>query len=481
MVGAEFGRRESGSRERPRGRRRRTVERRGEEASARLVDTIATSRCRQSPGRAAATAKEFSLKDTRRVELPNGLVLLLWENHRLPIVVAAAHVSQVALREPKDKAGLAALMGSLLDEGTTQHTDQEIAEAIENVGGSLALSSAGGTVKTLAHNRSLGLQLLLECLSKPIFPKESFNREQEHQLASIDDAQKQPLSRATIAFRKAAYGEHPFGYPSLGTHDIVAKLTRADCQKFHDELFVPNNMVIAVTGDFNSDETVAEIERLTADWKRSPLPEFTPPKIEKPKQFTETILSMPDAVQLQFMMGHVGVRRGNPDYYKLMVMDYVLGTGPGFTDRLSSRLRDREGLAYTVTANISSTSTEEPGLFTCYIGTEPKNLSKVKAMFLEELNRIRKDPPKESEVEDVKQYLLGQLPFEFTTNEQVAGRLLSIERYQLGFNYLADLRRKISAVTTNDVLEVARKYIDPEHMVLIVAGAVDEKGEPLPK
>src|SRR5437764_5254102 len=105
---------------------------------------------------------------------------------------------------------------------------------------------------------------------------------------------------------------------------------------------------------------------------------------------------MPEAEKLQFLMGHPGVRRKNPDYYKLMVMDYVLGTGPGFTDRLSSRLRDREGLAYTVTANISSSATEEPGLFTCYIGTNPGNLARVKKEFLAEVNRIPTAPaPKE--------------------------------------------------------------------------------------
>jgi zinc protease len=429
---------------------------------------------------AGAPSKEFSLKDTKRVELPNGMILLLWENHRLPIVVSSVHVGQVALREPKEQAGLAALMGGLLDEGTTKHSDQEIAELIENVGGSLALSSAGGTVKTLAQDRSLGLRLLLECLHDANFPNDAFEREKTHQLASIDDAQKQPMERATIAFRKAAYGKHPFGYPSLGTHTTVSKLTPADCRKFYKELFVPNNMVMAVTGDFNSDEVIAEIKKLTADWEKAPLADFTPPDVDKPKEFTEQIITMPDAVQLQFMMGHVGVRRSNPDYYKLMVMDYVLGTSPGFTDRLSSRLRDREGLAYTVTANITSSATEEPGLLTCYIGTDPGNLAKVKREFLEELNRIRTAPaPKDSEVSDAKQYLIGQIPFEYTTNEQVCGRLLSIERYQLGFDYLNTFKQKISAVTPADVMAVARKYVDPEHMVLVVAGAVDATGKAL--
>jgi zinc protease len=455
-------------REPRRGAMRLSLSRRDDSASA-------------TAGAGASPPAEFSLEDTKRFVLPNGLVLLLWENHRLPIVVASAHVSQVALREPAEQAGLAALMGGLLDEGTTKHTGPEIAELIENVGGSLSLSSSGGTVKVLAGDRQLGLKLLIECLKEPSFPTEAFNREREHQLAAIDEAQREPLQRATIRFRKELYGKHPFALPSLGTQPIVSKLTPADCRAFHDRLFVPNNVMLVIAGDFKSDEVLDEVTKLTSTWKSSPLSDFKPPEVEKPKDFVEEIISMPEAEQLQFLMGHPGIRRDNPDYYKLLVMDYVLGTGPGFTDRLSSRLRDREGLAYTVTANICSSASEEPGLFTCYIGTEAKNLDRVKQMFLEELKRIRTEPPKPEEVEDVKKYLLGQLPFEFTTNEQVAGRLLGVERYHLGFNYLADFRRAISAVTPQDVLDVAKKHIDPDHMVLIVAGAVDENGKVLSK
>src|SRR5207249_11244038 len=119
--------------------------------------------------------------------------------------------------------------------------------------------------------------------------------------------------------------------------------------------------------------------------------------LAKPDKFTQKILTMRQAVQLHFHMVEPGSRRANPDYYKLLVMDYVLGTGPGFTDRLSARLRDREGLAYTVTANITNSSGEEPGLFTCYIGTDPENFARVKKEFLEELERIRESLPKPEE------------------------------------------------------------------------------------
>ena len=246
-------------------------------------------------------------------------------------------------------------------------------------------------------------------------------------------------------------------------------------------MFVPNNMQLAIAGDINPDEIVEEVKKLTAEWKKGELPELSLPKLEPQTEFVQKFITMPDSVQLQFFMGHLGIRRENPDYYKLLVMDFILGTGPGFTDRLSSRLRDREGLAYTVTANISSSAGEEPGVFTCYIGTEAKNFAKVKEQFIEELNRIRSEAPKPDEVSDVQKYLLGQLPFEFTTNAQIAGRLLTVERYHLGFDYLADFRRNVAAVTPADILEMAKKHLDPEHMVLVAAGAIDDHGKPLTK
>ena len=166
----------------------------------------------------------------------------------------------------------------------------------------------------------------------------------------------------------------------------MSKLTPADCAAFHRKVFVPNNAIVALVGDFDSKTVIAELKRLTAGWKKTDLKHPELPPIEKPKAFTQKILTMPEASQLNVYLGQVGVRRTNPDYYKLLVMDYILGTGSGFTDRLSSRLRDREGLAYTVSASITSTAGDEPGLFMCYIGTFKQHFATVKKMFLEELN-----------------------------------------------------------------------------------------------
>jgi zinc protease len=423
----------------------------------------------------------FSLKDARRVELPNGLVLLLYENHRLPLFVAEALVRRVQLHEPEGKAGVATLTGYLLDEGTANRSGQNIAETIEDAGGNLSLSATGGTVKVLASQREGGLSLLLECLARPSFPKEAFARQKDRLLGDIEDADKQPETRAQRVFYELAYAKHPLGRPELGRKQTVEALTRDDCVAFHRKVFVPNNTLLALVGDFDSQTVIDEVKRLTAAWKKADLPRPETPAVNKPAKFTEKIVTLPDAAQMQVYLGHAGIRRNNPDYYKLLVMDHVLGTGPGFSNRLSAKLRDREGLGYTVEASITSTAGEEPGLFSCYIDSEAKNFARVKELLLEELKRIRAEKPSADEVEDAKKYLLGNLPFRFTTSTGVAGQLLSAEQNELGFDYLDEYRKAVAAVTPEDVLAVARKYIDPERMILVAAGAIDENGKPIDK
>jgi zinc protease len=427
----------------------------------------------------AGAGNEFSLKDTKRVELPNGLTLLLYENRRLPIVVAEAYVKNVSLLELQDKAGVAALVGNMLREGTKERSGPQIAEMIEDVGGILSMNSAGGSVKVLSPDRKLGLGLLFESLSQANFPKDALERVRAQLLGGIEDEEKRPENRASALYRELAYGKHPFGRSLLQEKGTIAKLTRDDCLDFYRKVFVPNNTIVAVVGDFDSAAIVKEIEELTRDWKKAELPIIDVPAVEKPEKFTQKVLTMPQSSQLHLYMGEVGIRRDNPDYYKLLVMDHVLGTGPGFTDRLSARLRDRKGLAYTVNANITNSAGDQPGLFTCYIGTYPDKFAEVKSLFLEELNRIRDTEPTKQEVEDAKLYLIHSLPLRFTSDAGIANQLLYVERNHLGFDYIEQYRKAVAAVTPADVEAVAKKYIDPAHMILVAAGPVDAEGKPL--
>lgn len=423
-----------------------------------------------------ATGGAFDISKSQRVVLPNGLTLLLLENHRLPVVAVRAFVRGVRLSEPAEQAGVASLTGELLEEGTATRTGPQIAAVIEDVGGEFTTDLSGVSLRVLSGNLPLGLDVFFDCLVHPAFPAEAFERLREQAVATLHEYEQRPDTKAETAFRAAVFGDHPLGRPSLGRKATLTKLTPDACRAFHAKAFVPNRTVVAIVGDFDSERVRADVERLTANWKpnRAPIPTPTPPPV--PKDFQQTILPMPDAAQLHFYMGHPGIRRSNPDYYKLLVMDYVLGTGPGFTDRLSSKLRDRMGLAYTVSANITSSASEEPGLFTCYIGTFPDKFAVVKAAFLAEIRRLRDEPPTDTEVADAKQYLIGSAAFRFSNSEQVAEQLLQIERFGLGLSYLDEFRKRVAAVTPADVQDVARRHLRPDAMILIAAGPIDNTG-----
>ena len=420
----------------------------------------------------------ISLTDAKRVVLPNGLTLLLLPNRRLPLVVAEAYVADVRLREPADQSGVAALVGDLLEEGTATRTGDEIARAIEDAGGSLSLSSAGGSVKVLTPDADLGLSLLFDCLANPSFPPDAIERARGQLLSVIADVETQPQNRARALFQKLVYGGHPYGRSAYGQREVVEKLTAADLKAFHKSAFAPNATTVAIVGDFDPADMAKRVEKLTANWKRADLPKPAP---AAPPAATgvQEIVTDPTAAQTHIYLGQLGVTRKNPDYYKLLVMDNVLGTGPGFTDRLSSTLRDRQGLAYTVTAQISGSAGDQPGAFTGYVGTFPDKFTWVRDGFLKEVNRLRDEPPTSQEVDDAKNYLLGSLPFKLATSEKVAGQLLLAERYGLGLDFLDEYRKRVAAVTPADVQAVAKKYLTPGKFAVVAVGPINAEGKPL--
>jgi zinc protease len=422
----------------------------------------------------------FSLTAAKRTVLPNGLTLIMLEDHRLPVVVARAAVKDVTLREPADKAGIASLVGELLEEGTTKHTGEQIATLVADTGGSLNFSSDGASLKVLTPDTDLGLGLMFECLTTPTFPQDAFERQKDQQLSSIADAETQPRTKARQLFNTLVYKDHPYGRPALGTKATVEKLTAADCKAFHAATIVPNATVVVVAGDFKADEMAKKVEALTKDWKKADLAPAAPPAPAKGEAVTLRIVPDKSAAQVHVYIGHVGVTRKDPDYYKLLVMDNVLGVGPGFTDRLSSNIRDRQGLAYTVNASITGSAGNQPGAFTGYIGTFRDKFILVRDSFVKEVARIRDEAPTAQEVDDAKKYLLGNLPFRFSTLSAVAGQLLTAEQYGLGFDFLEAYRREVAAVTPADVQAVARKHLDPRTLTIVAVGPIDADGNPLP-
>lgn len=422
----------------------------------------------------------IDLTQAKRVVLKSGVTAIMLENRRLPIVVAEAYLKDVRLREPADKSGVAALTGNMLEEGGGGRTGNEIADAIEGTGGVLTFGSTGGSVKVLTPDADTGLGLLFGSVIKPTFPKEAIERRRAQLLSTIADVETQPQNRARQELSAAVYGDHPFGRSEYGKAAVVEKLTDADLKAFHQSAFVPSACVVVVVGDFDTAEMTARLEKLTAEWagKDAPLKVPAPPKEANTR---ELIIPDPTAAQTHVYIGHLGVTRDHPDYHALLVLDNVLGVGSGFTDRLSATLRDRQGLAYTVTASIAGSAEEQPGLFVGYIGTFADKFAWVRDGFVKEVARIRDEKATEQEVDDAKRFLLGSLPFTLATNEGVARQLLSTERFGLGLDYLNKYKKAIGSVTVEEVQRVAKKHLDPKRLTVVAVGPIGTDGKPLPE
>ncbi|MCI0341168.1 MAG: insulinase family protein, partial [Planctomycetales bacterium] len=374
------------------------------------------------------------------------------------------------------KAGRAALAGEPLREGTGTRTALQISEAIEGVGGEFDTSPTGITARVRTPHLDLALDLAADVFQNATIPEEAFARKRDEQLSNIRSEMDEPRTIAQRAMQALAYGDHPYANPPLGTLESVEALTREDVTGYVRKFLVPGNAVLAVAGDVDAEDVRKRVEARFSGWAGDPPEADAIPEPAPQAEPRQRFVARPQDEQLNIYLGRVGVRRTNPDWYALLVMDYVLGTGPGFTDRLSKTLRDELGLAYTVGSRIAENAGIEPGLFSAYIGTSPVN--KLKAIYgiRFEIARIRDELVSDSELAGAKAYLTGSFVFQLQTRAQLAEHLVAAERYGLGDDYIRRYPLLVNAVTAEDVRRVARTYLDPENATLTIVGRVDGEG-----
>ncbi|NUO16707.1 MAG: insulinase family protein [Planctomycetaceae bacterium] len=450
-------------------------------------------------GSGAEDAKPQPLPVSRHV-LENGAVVLLYARSGLPVVSASVGIRAGRATEPAGKAGLSSFGGGLLDTGTTKRDKLAIAEAIEGVGGELNVGAGGGSLRVLSEHAALGLDLLADCLINPAFKPMEIELLRKQMLAAIESGKDETSVFARDAANAWLYGpDTALGAPAQGTVASVKSITREDIVKWHKTWFRPDNAVIAVVGDFKESEMLALLRERFGAWKK-PVEPLLHPRFEfkSPGSLSGTqalrfdsfdfaavdrskkriTIDHPEKDQVVVRLQCLGIRRDNPDYYALMVLDSVLGTSPGFTDRFSRKLRDDMGLAYSTYANIAGSSGLQEGAFLGYIGTRAENVEVAISTMYELVREIREQPVSERELRDAKDYLKGSFVFSLESTGQLADLMLSIERYQLGNDYLVRYAQAIEAVTAEDITRVARKYLVPENMVEVLCGPVSRIGQP---
>ncbi|MFZ3090126.1 MAG: pitrilysin family protein [Nitrospirota bacterium] len=410
----------------------------------------------------------------KRVVLKNGIVLLLQERHSIPTVVFNIKIKAGSIYEPDELAGLASLTAGLLTEGTKARTAKQISEEIDFVGGSIGTSAnldyAAASLSILKKDITLGLDLLSDILMNPAFDEKEIERERSQTLAGIINQKDDPGAIASNAFSKILYLRHPYSRPSEGLEGTLPKIKKEDIINFHRKYYRPNNTIMSVVGNITQDEAVSLIEKYFGKWEKA---KVSLPKIPSPPKLTNKNVELidKDLTQATIHLGHIGISRKNPDFYTLIVMNYMLGGG-GFSSRLVEDIRDNQGLAYSVSSGFDAGLYEGP--FKVVMQTKNENANKAINAILKHIEDIRTNPVKDNELNDARSYIVGSFPLRLDTNSKMAGLLSLIEFYDLGLNYFTEYPKKINAVTKEDILKAAKKYLDPKNYLLVVVAKQKE-------
>jgi zinc protease len=262
------------------------------------------------------------------------------------------------------------------------------------------------------------------------------------------------------------------GRTAYGTIESVRPIDAKDLRAHHAANWVAKRGSIAVCGDVDPKAVKKELNRLLRGWKAGSELVTTPPKL--PPRGVRVQVFPAKRKQVHLYLGHLGIKRDNPDYAPLTVMDHVLGTGPGFTNRISRKLRDELGLAYSVNASIHSSAGLLPGMFTAYIGTSPEHVKTAIQGFIAEIRRIQEEPVAQEELDTAKSYLIGSFPLGFERASRRASYMVSAELFHFPADNLVRLLADFASVTTADVQRVARMHLFPDASCLAASGPVSK-------
>ena len=422
----------------------------------------------------ALIATPASALEIKRSVLADGAVLLVSEQHQLPMVTMTIAFDAGARRDPAGKAGLASLTASSLTLGTKEMSASQFNQKVDFMGSTVAVGAgpdyAQASFTSLKKYEDATLRLMAAALTEPALSDDEITRKRAERVADIKANEEQPEYVAGIAFHKALYGDTPYGHPSEGTADSVAKLTPQDVRDFYRTHYRMGSAVIAVVGDVKADEVKAQVEKALAAISGTVPAQAEPPAPNVPAGIHPNLVDR-NVVQATIILGCGGVARSNPDYYRLQVMNYILGGG-GFASRLMRVVRSKHGLAYGISSGFDAG--RFPGSFAVSTQTKNKSANEALELIIEQLRDMQAHPVTDAELASAKKYLIGSFPLKIDRQSAIASFMLQVELYRLGLDYADRYPKLIGAVTRDDVQRVARQYLHPDAMLLVAVANQSE-------
>jgi zinc protease len=409
----------------------------------------------------------------QRAELANGATVLAHRNPAAPSLVILADVKAGAVLDPPGKHGLAAFTSRMLERGTGRRSFRQLNEELDGVGASLRAAAGGHTAglvaKSLVEDRDLLVDILTDVITNPAFPPEEVRKLRGEVIAELRELDDHTGSVAMERFRRLLYPpEHPYRYRVPGYVDTVESLTVEDIRNFYSRYYDPRNLILVVVGDIEPQEAIELLARGLSCWQPCGEPvSWNLPEVKPPAVPQQDAVVMPDKSQVDIAWGFLGLRRTDPDYYAAHLLDVIWGQ-LGLMGRLGEHVRDELGLAYYVYSRLEAGYF--PGPWVVRAGVNPARVPKALRAIEAEARKLRQEPVSAEELADAKAYLVGSLPLRLETNEALAAAIMSMEEFALGLDYLLRYETLIGAVTSEQLLAVAQRYIVPERAILALAG-----------
>ena len=422
----------------------------------------------------------FTPPEVERYSLENGMQLFFAQDHELPMISMYAMIRTGDMYDPEEKLGLATMTSEVIRTGgTIDRPSKEINELLEFLAASVEVDVDDelGTAElwTLKKNFDTSLDLFADILRNPAFEQDKVDLAQTQMLEMIRRRNDSPQSIRSREFTRILYGKmHPLArIPQLET---IQQITRDDLLAFHQKYFHPNNLMLAVTGDFNPEEMLEKLNSVFGDWKQKSidLPEVETVNYE----FSPAVyLIEKDVEQTNLALGHLGIKADNPDYPAIRVLDLILGSG-GFSSRLFQKVRTDRGLAYSVGSYLGA-GTRDYGEFLIYCGTRNNAVAEAIQVILDELKLLLETEVSDRELEAAKNQYLNSYVFKFATVDSIVRRQMYYEYVGYPADFLETFRESVMGVSKADVLRVASAYLHPDKMKILAVGRGAEIKEDL--
>ncbi len=415
------------------------------------------------------TVRPVQATEIERVVSPGGIEAWLVQDHLNPIISMRIAWRGGSALDPKGKEGLANMASTLLDEGADDLDSKTFQQTLEDNSITLRFDSArdsfGARLQVLTEYRDLAFDLLRKAMTKPRFDAEPVERLRSQLLAGLRRDQEQADAIAGKTLMATLYPDHPYGRPTDGTLETVAKISAEDLKQFADQRLARDNLVIGIVGDITPEQLAPLLDKTfgTLPAKASPwqIPEATP------KADGRTIVIDKPVKQSSILFADTGIMRHDPDFYAAYVMNHILGGG-GFTSHLYTEVREKRGLAYSVYSYLHPL--DRSAIYLGGAGTANARVAETLAVVRDEWAKMAKDGVTDDELEAAKQYLTGSFPLRFTATERIASMLVGMQLEDLGMDYLDKRNSYIEAVSADDIRRVARKLLHPKRLTIVVVG-----------